>query len=563
MLDKRLYFLIIPLLSLASYAQNGYDYYVENIPEAKPETPQLPDSVSRAFDVTKTPVYRSTTEGAYDSIARIEAFRASIEDSLQSYRFLREIERKRAALLDTLATLELPGDLARTVDSLRAAPSAIRQFQSKIDLQKFQSADTSINRYVDMAKEFVLEQKSALEGKTLLPDDFYNKLEKLSSNTGNRIDPDVLAKVQNLTSGYELDYQKYLSTNKLQELVDLDLDFLDNLDGYLGRLNGYTGRFDEYMERLNVYMGTMDVEGLVNPGKLDRYSQALDLPGNLRPDGMPDLTGYNTGEIEQLISDYGTLDAGQLDQRIDRLAGKYEGFNELQSQASALEEMKSGQMGQFDQLKSMSGQKFDQQMAMKKGQVLANDYIMNNTDLVETAMKEVNAFKKKYSIVTNSNYKEEDVEKPVKHVAMEKRFYFGGDFQLLPGEPFGIDFSGLLGYRIANRTSAGLAGSIRYEFRESDNYVPDFTEEPVYGGRAFVQYKAIKSYFIQGEAEAVNVYNTSNRKVWEINYLAGIGRSINIGNKLRLNITFLYHINNKGSLAHDKPYVIRVGLSSL
>jgi hypothetical protein len=51
-------------------------------------------------------------------------------------------------------------------------------------------------------------------------------------------------------------------------------------------------------------------------------------------------------------------------------------------------------------------------------------------EIVQTAMKEVDALKKKYAIVTNSNFKEEDVEKPVKHVQLQKRFFMAEIFNM-------------------------------------------------------------------------------------------------------------------------------------
>ncbi len=194
---------------------------------------------------------------------------------------------------------------------------------------------------------------------------------------------------------------------------------------------------------------------------------------------------------------------------------------------------------------------------------MANDFIMDNPEIIEAAMHQAAVLKKKYARVVSSELVEEGVEKPVRHVQTQKRFFYGGDIQLLPGEPFGIDFAATIGYRTGNRTAIGMAASIRQEFNQSENYMPDFTTEPVFGGRGFFQYKAIKSFYLQGEAEAVNVYNESAKKIWEFNYLAGIGRSMPIKNKVRLNIAFLYHINNKNSLAHDKPFVIRVGLGSM
>ncbi|NJN28638.1 MAG: hypothetical protein HC819_23000 [Cyclobacteriaceae bacterium] len=550
---------------LKSYAQNEIDYYIEpndTIEEKLPSDSigdqlnlhQLQDSIK----ITQTDsLYQSTLEQVNDSLAQISSFIGAMEDSLQSLKMLQEIDQKRARLLDTLATLQLPPELTDIVDSLRSLPTPIRNMRSKLDIGKYQSADTFVTRYIDDAKNFIADQQQKIEekGATLLPEKFYTKLENIKAKAGTD-DMDALNKVDGLTSKYELDYKKYLSINQLQEYLDLDIDYLNDMDGYLDQVGGYSGELDTYLAKT-------DLHGIADIKNLDQHSNQLELPGNIQLEGIAGLEGANTDEMQKLISEYGTLDAETLDQRIDQMAGNYAEVNDLQSQMADFEGMKTEHFGEIEQLNSYASTKFDEKMALKKGQVIANEQLLENSEIVQTAMKEVEALKKKYAIVTNSNFKEEDVEKPTKHVQLKKRFFYGGDFQLLPGDPFAVDFSGLLGYKVANRTSVGVAGSIRYEFEESEDYMPDFKAEPVYGGRAFLHYSVLNAYFLQGEVEAANVYNESQRKIWEMNYLAGIGRSMVIAEKIKLNITFLYHINNKDSYAHDRPFVIRVGFSSL
>lgn len=557
--------LAFSMWGLKSYAQNEIDYYIEpndTIEEKLPSDSigdqlnlhQLQDSIK----ITQTDsLYQSTLEQVNDSLAQISSFIGAMEDSLQSLKMLQEIDQKRARLLDTLATLQLPPELTDIVDSLRSLPTPIRNMRSKLDIGKYQSADTFVTRYIDDAKNFIADQQQKIEekGATLLPEKFYTKLENIKAKAGTD-DMDALNKVDGLTSKYELDYKKYLSINQLQEYLDLDIDYLNDMDGYLDQVGGYSGELDTYLAKT-------DLHGIADIKNLDQHSNQLELPGNIQLEGIAGLEGANTDEMQKLISEYGTLDAETLDQRIDQMAGNYAEVNDLQSQMADFEGMKTEHFGEIEQLNSYASTKFDEKMALKKGQVIANEQLLENSEIVQTAMKEVEALKKKYAIVTNSNFKEEDVEKPTKHVQLKKRFFYGGDFQLLPGDPFAVDFSGLLGYKVANRTSVGVAGSIRYEFEESEDYMPDFKAEPVYGGRAFLHYSVLNAYFLQGEVEAANVYNESQRKIWEMNYLAGIGRSMVIAEKIKLNITFLYHINNKDSYAHDRPFVIRVGFSSL
>jgi hypothetical protein len=582
-LKKTVWSLVCLICGFSALAQTEYDYYVGQVDSTvvEQDNQQLTDSIRSLTDVhymSDSPqdlvgismadsTYQAQFGNVKDSIAEIQAFITSLEDSLPGFQILRRIDEKRTELLDSLSTMQLPQELTNTVDSLRSLPNIAQDLHSHLDFQKYQSADTLVTRYIDKARDFISDQQQKMEDKasSLLPEEFYSKVEHFKSKAGTGdMDMDALSKVDKLTSKYELDYKKYLSVAQLQEYLNMDMEFLNNMDGYLDQLGKYSGKFEEYMGELNSYMGKSDLNGLADHDltNLEQYSDQLDLPGDMQLEGFAELDGINAEEVENLISEYGTMDAETLDQRIDQMASKYEEVGALHEQVSAFEGMQAGQLGELEQMKSYAGMKFDEKMALKQGQVLANEQLIENADIVQTAMKELDAFKKKYAIVTNSNFKEEDVEQPTKHVQLQKRFFYGGDFQLLPGAPFGIDFSGLLGYKVANRISIGLAGSVRYEFEESENYLPDFNKEPVYGGRAFLQYTVIKAFFLQGEAEAANAYNDNQQKIWEINYLAGIGRSMTIKDKLKLNVTFLYHINNKGSYAHDRPFVIRVGFSS-
>jgi hypothetical protein len=567
MLKRYSLFFLFIIISISTPGQSTVTHYKlqKDTVSANKGTIQVVDSASSLSGLQQ--LYSQQEGLVKDSLAQITSFIGSMEDSLQSLKILKETELQRAVLLDTLSKMQLPGELADFIDSLRSLPTMVQDMQSKIDIKQYQSVDTLVTRYIDKARSFITDQQQNMEDKasSLLPKEFYHKLGELKSKTETGdLEIDALSRVDDLTSKYELDYEKYLFVAQLQQYLDMDLEFLNNMDGYLDQLGGYSGKFDQYMSELNSYLGKADISGLADHDltNLQQYSGQLALSDNMSLDGFAELEGINVEEVENLISEYGNMDAETLDQRIDQLASKYGEVGELQGQVSAFEGMQADQLAELEQLKSLAATRFDEKMALKKGQVLANDVLVENSDVVQTAMKEVDAFKKKYSIVTNSNFKEEDVEPPTKHVELEKRFFFGGDMQLLPGKPLGIDFSGLAGYKLSNRSSIGLAGSVRYEFEESENYMPDFKKEPVYGGRAFMQYKAIKSFFIQGEVEAANAYNEGQQKVWEINYLAGIGRAMAISEKLRINISFLYHINNEGSYAHDKPYVIRIGLCS-
>ncbi len=170
-------------------------------------------------------------------------------------------------------------------------------------------------------------------------------------------DPSLLSHLEQLTARHELDLQQYLSAANLEEKLNLDF-----MQGKLGQTEEYAGKLDGYYDQLNSYLSDaelMDATGQ-DLGSLDQLTDKTGLPGDLSLNDLPDIDGLETGELEQLLSEYRSLDAEQLDQRIEQLAGKQEAVGELQKQSAALEALKSEQTAQLESLKSLQGQQLQQ-----------------------------------------------------------------------------------------------------------------------------------------------------------------------------------------------------------
>lgn len=90
---------------------------------------------------------------------------------------------------------------------------------------------------------------------------------------------------------------------------------------------------------------------------------------------------------------------------------------------------------------------------------------------------------------------------------MGERLVYGGTIQIQKGPPLALDLSPQLGYRFNKRITSGvgityrlsLSGDSWAELRRSIA-----TTDAVYGGRAYVEYEVVKSFFVHGEYERLS-----------------------------------------------------------
>jgi hypothetical protein len=142
-----------------------------------------------------------------------------------------------------------------------------------------------------------------------------------------------------------------------------------------------------------------------------------------------------------------------------------------------------------------------------------------------------------------------------------KKFFFGGNFNLLLGTITSINISPLAGYRVTPRFSAGTG--ITYEYYREKISPSDIFQASMYGARAFMSYDLIPdinkltglpmqgALMAYSEYEALNqYYSQSESRTWLNNVYVGGGWKIPVGERAAIQVLVLYNLNE----TIDSPY---------
>ncbi len=496
----------------------------------------------------------SGTNGIRDSLQSLFQAGDPVLDSLQGLNSLIRIDNKRRAFLDSLSLFNLPANARQTVDSLRAIPDIQDQLSKKLNTDKITSADTLITKYSKAINE-LMQKNNLSDGSSLLPDTFHDQISNWKRIDQPNADIPMADDLDNWIQKQETSFTNLLNAESLDEKLSMDLNYLDkvkqksnNLNGFLGKLNNPT---EKYTSKLGGLNANIPDTGIDNP--------AENLPGlkNIKR-----LENIPTDDLNKLMADYNKMDQETLDDRIDQLAQKAEASKMLEKNTSQLTGDQTKFMSEAEKLNQYNNQKFARQQALKKSRLLVNDVIEENFEQVGTAFEEIRSYKNKYAKVNSNLDVEAGIEKPVRHIEGMKRFFFGGQLQLIPGDPLSLDFDPMAGYRLNTRLSVGIGGTFRYDLKSGEKYFPGMDKEPVYGFNGFAEYTFFKSIYLHGQVERMSIYNASGSKIWQTNYMAGIGKSVRIKKNLSMDVLILYHFNHKDNTTYNSPLQIKVGLSN-
>lgn len=141
------------------------------------------------------------------------------------------------------------------------------------------------------------------------------------------------------------------------------------------------------------------------------------------------------------------------------------------------------------------------------------------------------------------------------------RFFTGGDLGVQFGTQTYILIAPLLGYRITDDFSAGLAGKYIY-YNTGDRYSNYSYKTNIYGGGFFLRYNIFDDFFLHGEFESLSMevpytpYQTRRRLVSGL-FLGGGYRQW-LGNYSSLNLMLLYNVAEEKYSPYQNP-IIRIG----
>lgn len=225
-------------------------------------------------------------------------------------------------------------------------------------------------------------------------------------------------------------------------------------------------------------------------------------------------------------------------------------LNEQSSELSSLQNTHS------EEPASMSSALADRQAMDKKLRTIAMENFSQNQDKLQSAMKELQKFKKTYGNVQDGKGKSGSMP-------FKKRWFFGSNFQYTRRLPFTVDLAPLAGYKLNPKFSVGVGGSYHASVAKTNNYKP--TSGDVFGYRTFMEYVVVQKWFVHVEYENLRHASSITRDVedtyiWQPGALAGVGTQFKMKGKLNGSIMLLYNFMHQNGGTYKEPIMLRFGV---
>lgn len=234
------------------------------------------------------------------------------------------------------------------------------------------------------------------------------------------------------------------------------------------------------------------------------------------------------------------------------------GFESYQKQLNQYSQIERQYKGYLNDLQDSTARK---EMAKKKAEELAMQYISENPGILEDVQKKMSLLMKKYSTVANSN----DLSTAIKRTSLRgrtfsERLVIATNFQLLSIDPFSIDLAPQIGYRFNSLFSLGVGGTYRKTFNDS---IPTLSPE-VFGYKAFLSYDILNSFFAYGEyaqnSPGVTVQEGITKRIWKPAALLGVGRRFSLHKNVDMTVVALYNfLHSPGDPVYPRPFMVRFG----
>jgi len=144
------------------------------------------------------------------------------------------------------------------------------------------------------------------------------------------------------------------------------------------------------------------------------------------------------------------------------------------------------------------------------------------------------------------------------------KFFVGGGLGFGFGDVTYMDLSGMLGYRISPRWTAGLR--VTYRNRTDKRFTDEVTTND-YGASLFARFRIKGPWYLQGEYEHLNYefvrFDSSTERESFSSVLVGGGVAQPIGKNASIFATALYNLSYDSSelrSPYDNPFILRVGI---
>lgn len=434
-------------------------------------------------------------------------------------------------------------------DSVRYVKEVDRYWQAKFDSATTFIPDKreKVRQGIDRLLNEELESMKRLMASTEINAEMY----RLPAALEGRYSQKQLQSIYSSARYYLVEMAKD-SAGSLSEIIKIDRSFMALLDpnkqpgvnltnpvnnaGRFGKK--LKGELNEKLGKNNYIKEAKEIKGDVGLHLVEfrQYEQYA----NMTPDSL-----LKVGE-------------SRLEKEVQNQMMAAAGFEGYQKQLNQYNQLQSQYKGYLNDLQDSTARK---EMAKKKAEELAMQYINDNPSIMKSVQKKMDLLMKKYSYVSNSN----DLSTAVKRTSLRgrtfrERLVVAANFQVLSIDPVTVDLSPQIGYRFNSLLSAGIGGTYRQTFKDT---IPSLSPE-VFGYKGFVSYDVVKSFFAYGEyaqnSPGVKVEEGISKRIWNPAALLGVGRKFSVSKKIDMTVVALYNfIHKPGDTLYPRPFMVRVG----
>lgn len=135
-----------------------------------------------------------------------------------------------------------------------------------------------------------------------------------------------------------------------------------------------------------------------------------------------------------------------------------------------------------------------------------------------------------------------------------------------------LNISPQVGYKIAQKQSVGLGVTFISEQRKLQHQqltgsetplvasAPNYASNTLYGVKAFTRFVLGKSFFVEGQGEALNGKNQNHQRQWKPALWAGTGYQLAVGKQWGLNLVLRYNLLHDENSFYRSAMDFQVGI---
>ncbi|MBL7847074.1 MAG: hypothetical protein JNL40_06370 [Cyclobacteriaceae bacterium] len=192
------------------------------------------------------------------------------------------------------------------------------------------------------------------------------------------------------------------------------------------------------------------------------------------------------------------------------------------------------------------------------------DSLLNRKVVLETVVQKLGHLFSKYSSFSNSaDLSDATSRSSLQGKSFYERITLGGNVNVISTDPFCMDFSPQLGFRITSRFVVGLGVNYRISFGDSIQYKGWSVSTTNRAIHAFASYAFLTSWYGYSEVQLSAASFSESEAKWKGNYFVGLGKKFLVHPKMYMTLTLLYNLNpDNQNQIYPQRFQLRLGFQT-